>query len=263
LPSVPEHLRELAGFRSLLFSWTRREIKVRYANTALGVAWLLVYPLAWVALFTLLFTYALKFPAPDAPYPAFVMAGLAPWFFFSNTVSNAASSLRNNAFLIPKVYFPREILPLGSLLTGLLDLAVYLLLLLLLILIHRLPLGPPALLTPALIAILAALVLGVSFLAARFALFRRDVQILIPLALQFLMYCAPVFYGTELIPPQYRTLYLLNPLAALIDAFRRVLLYEAWPDWPSLAIATAVSFALLAAGYLDFKNSEGEFADRL
>jgi lipopolysaccharide transport system permease protein len=258
-----EHLRSLAEARDILITWTIRELKVRYADTRLGIGWLLVYPAAWVLLFTLLFSYLVPIPVNGAPYPVFVMSGLVPWFFFSSTTSNAVSSLKNNSNLIPKVYFPREILPLGSVLVGLVDLSLYLLMLASLMLYYRSHVGLVLLLLIPIITILAALTLAVSLLASRLALFRRDVQLLVPLALQFLMYCVPVIYPIEIVPARFRTLYLLNPLAALMDAFRRILVYGLWPRWPSLLIAAGVTFVFLSFSYWDFKKAEPEFADRL
>jgi lipopolysaccharide transport system permease protein len=256
-------LSALWGARGILSTWVVREVKVRYADTRIGVGWLLLYPVAWVVLFTILFSKIFPIPTGSKPYPLFVFAGLAPWLFFSNTTSNAVSSLRNNAHLIPKVYFPREILPLGSLLVGLLDFGVHLLLLGGLMVFYGVGVGPwTLLLVPALLSI-AALTLACGLLASRHALFRRDVQLFIPLALQFLIYCLPVFYPTELVPEQYRGYYLMNPLAALIDAFRRVLVYNTWPEWRSLSSAAVFSFALLILAYRDFKKAEVEFADRL
>ena len=115
---------------------------------------------------------------------------------------------------------------------------------------------------PVLLA-LAALTLAAGLFASRHALFRRDVQLVIPLALQFLIYCLPVFYPVELIPERLRGYYLLNPLAALIDAFRRVVVYDAWPEWSSLGGAVIVSLGLAVVAYWDFKRAEPEFADRL
>jgi lipopolysaccharide transport system permease protein len=248
---MPEHLRSLAAASDILFTWTVRELKVRYADTTLGVAWLLVYPAAWTFLFTFLFGHLVPIPVNGAPYPIFVMSGLVPWFFFSNTVSNAVSSLKNNSNLIPKVYFPREILPLGSVLVGLVDLFLYLILLAGMMAYYRVGGGFNLILLFPVILGLTALTLAVSLLASRMALFRRDVQILVPLILQFLMYCVPVFYPAEIVPERLRTAYLFNPLAALMDAFRRILVYGLQPRWSSLLIASAVCFAFLV------------FADRL
>jgi lipopolysaccharide transport system permease protein len=258
-----QHLRSLAAARDILITWTIREVKVRYADTRLGLAWLLVYPAAWVLLFTFLFSYLVPIPVNGAAYPVFVMSGLVPWFFFSNSISNAVSSLKNNSNLIPKVYFPREILPLGSVLVGLIDLGLYLLILAGLMLYYWTRGSLALVMLLPIIVILAVLTLAVSLLASRLALFRRDVQLLVPLALQFFMYCAPVFYPIEIVPARFRTLYLLNPLAALMDAFRRILVYRMWPRWPPLLLAAAVSLAFLAFAYWDFKKAEPEFADRL
>ena len=258
-----EHLRKLALASDVLVSWTVREIKVRYADTYLGVAWILVYPALWVLLFSLLFGRLVRVPVNGAPYPLFVLSGLAPWFFFSNAVTNAVSSLQNNANLITKIYFPREILPFASVMVGLLDLCLYLFLLIGLLAWYRIMPGPMILLLIPIVLLLACFTLGLSLLASRLALFRRDVQLLIPMALQFLMYCVPVFYPATIVPAKYRALYLLNPLAALLDAFRGIVVYNSWPDWRAVSVAGTLSVALLAFAYLDFKKAEPEFADRL
>jgi lipopolysaccharide transport system permease protein len=172
--------------RDILFTWTVREVKVRYTDTSLGLAWIVIYPAAWVVLFTLLFSHLVPVPVQGVPYPLFVMSGLVPWFFFSNTTSNAVSSLKNNANLIPKVYFPREILPLGSVLVGLLDLSLYLLLLVATMLFYRVGGGRTLWMLPPIVLCMASLTLAVGLLTSRLALFQREVQLLVPMALQFL-----------------------------------------------------------------------------
>jgi lipopolysaccharide transport system permease protein len=258
-----KNILALIKARDVLFTWTVREVKVRYTDTRLGLAWLIIYPAGWVLLFTVLFSH-LPFGAKvGVPYPLLVISGLVPWFFFSNTTSNAVSSLKNNANLIPKVYFPREILPLGSVLVGLLDLSLYLLLLLAAMAYYRIGGGIQLVMLLPILASLTALTLGVSLLISRFALFSREVQLLVPLALQFLMYMVPVFYPIDIVPARYRTIYLLNPLASLMDGFRRVLIFHRWPEWRYFGYASVVSFGLLLYAYWDFKRAEPEFADRL
>jgi len=258
-----KHILALFRARDILYTWTVREVKVRYTDTRLGLAWLVLYPAAWVVLFTILFSQLVPVPMQGIPYPLFVMSGLVPWFFFSNTTSNAVSSLKNNAHLIPKVYFPREILPLGSVLVGLLDMVLYLVLLSGTVLYYHVGIGLRTIVLLPIIGSMTTLTLGISLLASRQALFRREVQLLVPLALQFLMYMVPVFYPLEIVPARFRMLYLLNPLASLMDAFRRILVYGALPDWRSLWYAMIASFALLVFAYWDFKRAEPEFADRL
>ena len=258
-----KHILALWQARDILITWTMREVKVRYTDTSLGIAWIVVYPAGWVILFTLLFSHLVPVPVQGVPYPLFVMSGLVPWFFFSNTTSNAVSSLKHNSNLIPKIYFPREILPLGSVLVGLLDLSLYLVLILGTMAFYRVGGGVKLVMLPVVVISLAALTLAVGLLTSRQALFRRDVQLLVPMALQFLMYLVPVFYPIELVPARFRTLYLLNPLAALMDAFRRILIYGRWPEWHSFWYATALAFGLLIFAYWDFKRAEPDFADRL
>jgi lipopolysaccharide transport system permease protein len=257
-----KNLAALWRARDILFTWTVREIKVRYTDTSLGLAWIVLYPAAWVVLFTLLFSH-LPMPTQVVPYPLFVMSGLLPWLFFSNTVSNALSSLKHNANLIPKVYFPREILPLGSLLVGLLDLALYLLLMFAAMWYFHIWGGWKMFMLVPILATLTALTLGVSLLVARFALFKREVQLLVPMALQFLMYMVPVFYPVEVVPVRLRKFYLLDPVASLMDSGRHVLIFSRWPDWRALGYAAVASWGLLLYAYWDFKRAEPEFADRL
>jgi lipopolysaccharide transport system permease protein len=258
-----KHIRALWGARDVLYTWTVREIKVRYTDTRLGLAWILLYPACWVIMFTLLFSLIFKTSGAGIPYPLFVMAGLVPWFFFSNTISNAVSSLRNNAHLIPKVYFPREILPLGSVLVGFLDLALYLVLMFAAMAYYRVGGGAKMLMAIPILGGLAALTLGMSLLASRLALFRREVQLLVPLALQFTMYTVPIFYRIEIVPVRFQSIYLLNPVAGFVDALRRVLVYGLWPRWPSFVSAMVFALVLLVFAYSDFKRAEPEFADRL
>jgi ABC-type polysaccharide/polyol phosphate export permease len=161
------------------------------------------------------------------------------------------------------VYFPREILPLGSLIAGLVDFSLYLLLIAIMMLFYRVPAGFAQILLIPIVMTLAALTLALSLIASRLALFRRDVQLLVPLALQFLMYCVPVFYPVELVPTEFRNFYLLNPVAALMDSFRRILIYGFSPRWSYFLFAAGVSYSLLIFAYWDFKRAEPEFADRL
>lgn len=257
------HIRALMDASDILVTWTVREVRVRYTDTRLGLAWLVLYPAAWVLLFTFLFSHLVPVPVRGIPYPVFVMSGLVPWFFFSSTTSNAVSSLRNNSNLIPKIYFPREIFPLGSVFVGLLDMCLYLVLLAGSMMLYHVGVGVQLALLPVVVLGLALLTLGVSLLASRFALFQREVQLLVPLALQFLMYMAPVFYPAEIVPERFRTIYFLNPLAGLMDAFRRVLIYRRWPAWPSFTYAIGFACVLAVVAYRDFKRAEPEFADRL
>lgn len=257
------HLGELFDARDILINWTIRELRVRYADTRLGIAWLLLYPAAWVILFTFLFGKLVPLPVANLPYPLFVMAGLAPWFFFSSTVSNSVSSLKNNSHLIPKVYFPREILIISSVAVGLVDLGVYTVSVAIMMFIYGVHFGLGGFLLAPITLLLAAFTLGVGLFASRLALFRRDIQILVPLAIQFLMYCVPIFYPPDILPPRFRAIYLLNPLTALIEAFRHALVYRSVPNPPSVLVAGTAGLAVLLFAYLDFKRAEPEFADRL
>jgi lipopolysaccharide transport system permease protein len=260
---MARHIAALVRSRYILSTWTVREIKVRYTDARLGIAWIVLYPAAWVSLFTLLFSRLVPLPMRGIPYSLFALSGLIPWIFFSYTVGNAVSSLKNNSHIIPKIYFPREILPLASVLVGLLDLSLYMVIAFILMACFHMHGGITMLMLLPVIASLAIFTLAISLLTARLALFSREVQLLVPMALQFLMYLVPVFYPVEVVPPALRKYYLFNPLACLIDAFRHVLIYNLWPEWRSYGYASAVALGLLIFAYWDFKRAEPEFADRL
>lgn len=257
------HCRRLIGARDLLYTWTAREFKVRYSGSVLGVAWAVLYPLALLLVLLVVFSWFLRVPTAGIPAALFIYCGLAPWLLTSGTIQNSTFALLSNLELVKNAAFPREVLPLATLLVGGIDFAISALLLAALLLYYKLPLGSTVLFVPALIAVQLMLTLALCLIFAAWIVFYRDVRFLVPIGIQFWMYLTPVFYPVSVVPEWVRSWYLLNPMAALIDSYRRVILFRQRPEWRPLLWAAGVSAFVLVAAYAYFKRAEGEFADRM
>lgn len=255
------NLRLLWRYRELLYSWTRRDIQVRYKQSVLGAAWAFLQPLSLMAAFSLIFTLVIEMPTDGVPYPLFSYCALLPWTFFSTAISFGAASLTNNMNLVTKVYFPREILPLGSIGAAFVDFLVASTIFAGLMVIYRQPVSWTVIWVPVLLAIQIMLMTGVILLTSALMVFYRDFRFVVPLGVQLWMYASPIIYPMNLIPEKLMPVYLLNPMAGLIDAYRRVLLFGQNPDPYALGVSLVISLALFIFGYLYFKKSEWQFAD--
>lgn len=255
-------LAEFWRYRGLLLFLTLRDIQLRYKQTALGLAWAVLQPTATMLVFTIFFGKLAKLPSDDRPYFLFVLAALVPWQLFSYALTQASHSLVAEQRLITKVYFPRLIVPVASVLSGLVDFAITLLLLLGLLLWHGQPIGWSLAAVPvfAILAVLTALAFGLWL--ATLNVQYRDVRYVIPFLIQFWMFASPVAYPTSMIKdPVYRTLYGLNPMAGVIEGFRWALLGTAAPAWGMIAVSTAAVAAMLVGGLFYFRRFEKTFAD--
>jgi lipopolysaccharide transport system permease protein len=253
-------LRDLYHYRELLFVLTARDVKVRYKQTALGVVWALLQPLANMLLFTLVFGRLAKLPSDGFPYPIFVFAGLLPWTFFANSISASAESIVGASSLITKVYFPRIIIPLAAVCTALVDFAIAFLILLILMLFYGVGWTANLFLAPILILALGFTALGIGTMLAALNVSYRDFRYLIPFGIQFWMFASPVVYPSSMIPERWQWLYHLNPVAGIIDGFRSVFLGSAF-NWTTLSISMLASVAIFLAGVLMFERAERRFAD--
>ena len=255
-------LREVWLFRDLLFTLAGRDLKARYKQTALGVAWVILQPLMAAGIFAFVFGSVAKLEAPGAvPYFLFSFVGLLAWNAFSGTLSRASQAMVNNEHLVSKVYFPRLILPISTVFTALIDFTVALgMLVILLLLFWHLP-AANILLMPVCLLLILMLSLGIGFAATALAVSYRDISYILPVALQFLLYASPVAYALREVPEQYRAIYLLNPLAPLLEAFRWSVLGEGEVLWGYLAYSAAVAVLVFTAGAFVVKTMERKFAD--
>ncbi|HJQ71513.1 MAG TPA: ABC transporter permease [Blastocatellia bacterium] len=257
------NLIKLWQYRDLFYTLSLHRIRVRYKQTALGILWALVQPLAIMLIFTLIFSVIARMPSEGAAYPVFAYTALLPWTFFSTALLNATNSLVNNSQLITKVSFPREILPLTYVAAALFDFIIGSVALVALITYYRVPLTLNYLYALPIIFLLAMLAAATSFLLSATQVRFRDIGVGMPLLLQVWMFATPVVYPLSAVPENLRGLYSLNPVAGLIENFRRVVLYNTPPDYFSMGISAAVTAVLLVVGYARFKRVEATMADMI
>lgn len=254
-------LRELLFYTDLFLTLSLHRVRVRYKQSALGLTWALLQPLALMGIYTVIFSVVTKMPSEGVPYAVFVYAALLPWTYFSNSVSTSASSLVSHNVMITKVYFPREILPLTYVVAGFFDFLAASVVLAGLMLYYRMAVTWKILyVIPVLLvatAFIVALALTLSALQAQF----RDVGMAVPLLLQIWMFASPVVYPLSAVPHRLLKWYLLNPMAGVVENFRRVVLQGVAPDLASLREAALLSAILLPASYLYFKRREATLAD--
>jgi lipopolysaccharide transport system permease protein len=255
------YLTELIGARELLFTWTRRDFKVRYSQSVLGAAWAILQPLSLMVIFSIIFSVFVKVPTGGMPYPVFAYTALLPWTFFANSLNSAIPSLVSNMNLVSKIYFPRETLPLSAIIVSFIDFLIGISVFVLLVVIYRIPVGPTAALVPLIVLIQVIFTFGISLAGSAVNVFYRDIRFVIPLALQIWMYLSPIFYSVNVVPERVRPIYLLNPMATLINSYRRVVLLNQPPNWPHLGLAAVVACTLTLFAYRYFKRAETKFAD--
>src|SRR5712672_3495667 len=256
-------LAEVWEYRELLYFFAMRDIKIRYKQTAIGVLWVVLQPLMTMGVFTIFFGRLAKLPSEGLPYPVFYFAALVPWMYFNYALQNATNVVVENQRMITKVYFPRLVLPFSSVLSGLVDFAIGFVVLIGVTLFYGMKPGAPAALLPLflLLAILTALGVGL-WLSALNALY-RDVKYVIPFLLQFWMFASPVAYPSSLVPPRWRWLYGLNPMAGVIDGFRWAITGRGQaPSLLLLASSAAVALVVLG-GLFFFQRMETNIADRV
>jgi lipopolysaccharide transport system permease protein len=256
-------LGEIWEYRELLGFLAWRDLKVRYKQTAIGVAWAVLQPLAMMVVFTVFFGQLARVPSDGLPYPLFALAGLLPWYLFARVLASSADSLLRDQRLISKVYFPRLIVPLSSSLAALVDFAISLVLLLLAMALFRFWPDPRILLFPLLTLLLMITALGVGFWLSALNVEFRDVQHTLPFLTQLWFFLTPVVYPASLVPEGFREIYSLNPMVGVVEAFKWILLGSAAPPTLSLVISGLISLTLFVTGLLYFRSRECSFADSL
>lgn len=258
---APLDLGELAGSHELLYFLVLRNLKLRYKQTALGVAWAILQPLLTVVIFTIVFGRLARLSSDGLPYEVFALAGLVPWTYFANSLSQAGNSLVEQDRLLTKVYFPRLYLPLATVIAGLLDLAIAFILLLAMIAWYGIEPSSRLLATPGfvLLAMGAALAPG-TWLAALNVRY-RDVRHAIPFFVQIWLFATPVVYSSTLVPERFRSLLGLNPMATVVAGFRWMIAPEAAFPAKSLALSVVTVTMVLVGGLYFFRRVERSFAD--
>jgi lipopolysaccharide transport system permease protein len=254
-------LRELWRFRELVYSLAVRDIKVRYKQTALGIAWVVLQPLLVMGIFSIVFGQTGRLSSDGLPYPLFVIAGLVPWLYVANATATASGSIVGNTQLISKVYFPRLVIPLAAVLAGSVDFGIGLLLQVGMLVLYGVPLGPNLIALPVLmgVAVLTALSVG-TWLSALDVQY-RDVRYAVPFLIQVWFFATPVVYSLVDLPERWRTIFSFNPMFGVIDGFRWALLGHTSPPLGSLCLSLGIVLLVLATGLVYFRRMERSFAD--
>jgi lipopolysaccharide transport system permease protein len=253
--------RELVAYRDLFFFMVWRNVRTRYAQSALGVGWALIQPLFSMLVFTVIFGRLAKVDSNGVPYAIFSFAALVPWTYFANAVTEGSASLVTNANMLKKVYFPRVLLPLAALLARAVDFAIAFAFLVVLMLWFRVVPTWNVLAVPLLVLILVLAASGLGLWLTAMAVQYRDVAYAMNFIVQLLMYAAPVVYPTTLIPEAYRGWYALNPMVGVIEGFRSALLGTIPMPWGWILTGAVTAAALMISGLLYFRGRERFFAD--
>lgn len=258
-----QDFRDGWDYRELMWILALRDVSVRYKQASLGVAWAVLQPVTQMIIFTVLFNrFAGIRPDSAVPYPVFCFSGLAVWMLFSSGLTQASESLVASANLVTKVYFPRVIIPLASVLTAVVDFTIALVLLAALMIYFRVPLHWSALLALpiAAVSVLCASALGMWTSALN--LNYRDVRYALPFVIQILVYLTPVFYPSSMVPERYRWVLALNPMAAVVDSFRAALFGTPLP-FLRLGLSALVAVVVGLLGFVWFRSLERTFADHV
>ena len=255
-------VRTLWRARELISTLAERELRARYKQAVLGFAWAVVTPLALMTVFTLFFNRLADIDTGSAPYPLFAYLGLLPWTFFSTSISQGGQSLIQNIPLLNKVAFPRAVFPIASVAVAGLDMAVALGVLGILFAVFGFVPRATSAWFPLLFLIQVGFTLGIALIVSAVIVYLRDLRHALPILLQLGLFATPVAYGIDVVPERFQVIYVvLNPLAAVIDGYRRTVLFGQAPSWDLLGPAGISALVVLAVGFLLFKRMETGFAD--
>ena len=252
--------KDIWAYRELLFFLTWRDVKVRYKQTALGAAWAILQPLFMMVIFTIFFGRLAGVESGGIPYPLFALAGLVPWTFFSNAITQSGNSLVGSSNLITKVYFPRLIVPAAAMLAGLVDFALAFVLFGVMMIYYGMAPTIQVLFVPVLVLLTALFALGVGTWFAALNVKYRDVRFALPFLIQIWLFVSSVILPSSALPQKYRWLLMLNPMSGIIEGYRAALFGLPF-DWPALAMAAGITGAVLLYAIYSFARVERSFAD--
>jgi len=255
------NLREVWDYKGLLYFLVWRDIKIRYKQTAIGAAWAIIQPFMTMVIFSLFFGKLARMPSEGLPYPIFYYTALLPWTYFSGALQNATNTIVENQRVVTKVFFPRVILPLSAVLSGLLDLGISFLMFIVLMLYYRIHFAWTILLLPGFLLLAVATALGVGLWLSALNAIYRDVRYVMPFLVQLWMFASPVAYPSSLVPGRWRWLFGLNPMTGVIEGFRWALTGHGQPPGILLATSAAALLLLVLSGLVYFHAMEGTIAD--
>ncbi len=258
---VPLNLAELWEYRELLYFLTWRDIKVRYKQTVLGMAWAVIQPIFMMLIFTIFFGRLAKVPSDGLPYPIFTYTALLPWLLFSRALTDSSTSLVVNERLITKVYFPRLLVPASAVLASLVDFAIAFVLLLGMMVFYGIVPTVAVLMLPLFVLLALMTALGIGFWLSALDAQYRDVRYTLPFLTQFWLFATPVVYPSSLVPEQWRLLYGLNPMTGVVEGFRWALLGKTEAPDAMLAVSATVVLGVFIGGLYYFNRVDETLAD--
>ncbi len=258
------HLSKLRHYGDLLLSMTMRDIQVRYKQTMLGAAWAVAQPVAFIVILAGVKSAIFgESSSEGAPHLIFLYCAMVPWMFFQSSMTFATTSISGNMNLVKKIYFPREIFPASSILACIVDFCIASGIFVIMMLWYRMPFTASLLWLPVLFVNELLLVLGLGLFVAASNVFYRDIKYIVPLAIQLLLFASPVIYSIERVPEHVRVWYMMNPLAIVIDGFRRAIIHGKAPEPGPLAVSLMVAVIGFGLSYAYFKRLESRFADMI
>jgi lipopolysaccharide transport system permease protein len=258
---VSLRLRALWRSRELLYFLIWRDVKVRYKQTLLGAAWAILQPLLTMVVFSIFFGKLARMPSDGVPYPLFAYVALVPWTFFANGLILSSGSLVSNQTLLRKVYFPRLVIPISAVASGLIDFGIAFVVLLGLAARYGVTPTSHMLWLPALVLLALVTALGVGLWFSALNVLYRDIQYVVPFLVQVWLYATPIVYPSSLVPERWRTLYALNPMVGVVEGFRWALLGTGTAPGPMILVSAAAALALMIGGLFFFRRMEKSFSD--
>jgi len=252
---------ELWAYRDLFYFLVWRDIKTRYAQSAIGIGWAVIQPVFFMIVFTFVFGKWAEVGSDGAPYAIFSYTALVPWVYFASAVQDSSSSLIKNANLLSKVYFPRLIMPISSALAKLVDFSIAFGIVIILMVWYKTVPGVSVFALPLLVVIMVVAVTGIGTWFTSLAVQYRDIPYAMPFGIQLMMMVSPVVYPASLIPDQYRLLYAINPMVGVIEGFRSALLGTMPMPWDLIGVSGGTSLVIAFGGMLYFRRMERTFAD--
>lgn len=264
--SLIKEIKDIYKWRELLWQMVGREVKARYKQSILGYFWVILNPLAQMLVMSFAFSIIMRIPtnsASNIPYSIFLFVALLPWNLFASSLGSAAASIVGAGGLVTKIYFPRTILVIATIVAKIIDFLFANIVLVIYMIIYNIPININILWVIPIFFIQQIFTLGLSLFFAAANLLYRDIQYLLSMILLLWMYVTPIIFPADLVPEKYRIVFQLNPMAVIINAYRQVILAGGVPKYSSLAIAIVVSLITLLIGFKYFKSREKIFADNI
>ena len=254
-------VNEILEFKELLINLTKKNLKLKYKNSVLGFFWSFLNPLMMMIVYTFAFKYVLKIKIPN--FTVFLLAGLLPWTFFQSSIQESTNSIVNNAALIKKVYFPKEIIPISGILSNFINFFITLIVVFVAIIFFKIKIGLSIIVLPLILLLLLLFTIGLSLLLSSLNVLYRDISHFVEIIFMAWFYVTPIVYSMDLIPQKFKIILLANPMTLIVESIRATLLYNTMPKIKYLLIIMLVDFMFVLVGYKVFDNMQKSFAEEI